>query len=252
MLVGLGGVIAAVRTLRAITREVSATEKAANAAAAAVIEAQRSANIADRSADAAADSARAAADTLATNREIERAYIALSHRDIATVNSKRTADDRKQAGVKNDPDPDSIEFVCDIKNFGRTPGDVVGGFFGFVFEVADVGPDLRRVTGGYHQRGHLTKMFLLPDTRPVDFLTGITLGKSAMLLLTHGHDDPSDKYLWFVAEVDYRDRFGNFHRGGYGRRFDRHAGNFIIDSSTVTLNYDRPLTSAEIAQRAYT
>ena len=57
--------------------------------------------------------------------------------------------------------------------------------------------------------------------------------------------------LWFVGEVDYRDRFNKIHRCGYGRRYDRDAAGFVFGPETGSLNYDRRLTEKERRQCAY-
>ncbi|MEQ1761247.1 MAG: hypothetical protein ABL986_23300, partial [Vicinamibacterales bacterium] len=57
--------------------------------------------------------------------------------------------------------------------------------------------------------------------------------------------------IWLVGEIDYRDAFGNYHRSGYGRIYSASAERFVQDPSTNSLNYDRPLTDAEIEQRGY-
>jgi hypothetical protein len=210
------------------------TRRAADAAATGAAEAKRSAEIADRSADAASDSARAAASTLATNREIERAYIAISHKDVDFIRA---------------PPPDEavigLSVIVNVRNYGKTPGDILGGYVGWILEPENVGPNLARVTEGTH----LTRVFLLPYPEGmVDFSWGIQLRADTMRRLMDGE---GDQLLWFVGEVDYKDRFGKFHRGGYGRRYDRRAKMLVFDQTTTTLNYDRPLSRNEVLQRAY-
>lgn len=222
------GIGVAVCTLLAISREVAETGKAAQAAA---------------------DSADAAKDTLATNREIERAYIAISHESIVLAESRITGSRPSSRHRTNDPNADAIEFVAIVKNHGRTPGDVLGGYCTFIYETADIGPDLRRVTS---EGPRLTGLFLLPNAS-VDFAMVKVVGQAELLFLTneHPYDAANERHLWFVGEVDYRDRFKAIHRGGYCRRYDKIAHNFVSAPETAALNYDRSLSAAEIKHHGY-
>jgi hypothetical protein len=217
-----------VRTLKAIRLDVRQTAKAATAAQ---------------------KSAEATADALSTQREIERAYIAMSHKDILFLEFSQITPKRPTVDHEN---PDCIDFVIEIRNFGRTPGDILGGYSGYIFQPGHDGPDLRNVgpmTGG---NGHLPPAFLVPHPEGMlDFAATIRLGKEALRRLRSEDPDNDAKVLWIVGEVDYRDRFHKIHRGGYARIFSKDARNFVIDPSVKDLNYDRPLTPAEIKQRAY-
>src|SRR5687767_14201815 len=57
-------------------------------------------------------------------------------------------------------------LVVKITNHGRTSGDVLGGFYGFIRNTAAAGPELKHVFGG----GRLSRLFVLP--------TAMTLGRS--------------------------------------------------------------------------
>jgi hypothetical protein len=55
-----------------------------------------------------------------------------------------------------------------------------------------------------------------------------------------------DARLWLIAEVDYADRFGQPHTGGYGRCLiagNRYGTRLSFDfvPETEAFNYDRPM-----------
>lgn len=220
----------ALGTLREIRKEVSETAKAAKAAE---------------------DSATATAGTLATNKEIERAYITLGHNHVILANSAMLQVKRSMDRGRDD-DPDAVELVVMITNKGNTPGDVLGGFYGFIHETAATGPDLRKVQGRRNGGGHLTRLFLHPK-KTVSFSAAITLGSDEIAKLTsiQAEHEPDATYLWFVGEVDYKDRFKTVHRCGYCRRYSAASGGFLFGPETGPLNYDRLLGPEEIAQRGY-
>jgi hypothetical protein len=208
-------------------------------------ETRKSSNAARRAANAARKNASAASDALATQREIERAYIAMSQSKVILVDSTNLTGEPD--GTRGDDgDPDGIELVIEITNHGRTPGDVLGGFYGFVYDTVSSGPNLARVFGG----GRLSRLFVLPQAK-IDFSAIVVLGQGKIAkLTTKGWRDDS-KYLWFLGEVDYRDRFGKIHRSMYCRRYSADAEGFLFGPETGPLNYDRPLTAEEVAQRGY-
>jgi hypothetical protein len=47
-------------------------------------------------------------------------------------------------------------------------------------------------------------------------------------------------HAWLIGYVDYRDRFGGRHRGGYGRRYRPNPGNNLVFIDEDDYNYDRP------------
>ena len=63
-----------------------------------------------------------------------------------------------------------------------------------------------------------------------------------------GTDPQPPLELWLMGYVDYRDQFGDEHRGGFGRHFDRNTEDLTFDQATAVLNYDRPLTAEEEKQ----
>ena len=121
---------------------------------------------------------------------------------------------------------------------------MIGGYFGFVIAQSPRTPDLLSAI-------RITPAFLLTDS-PVDFDFTITVASRPDL-----HDaflGVGDNRLWLIGEVDYRDRFGAIHRGGYARLFSRgnrrRIPSFVFSPETAALNYDRPLTDEE--KRHYT
>lgn len=197
----------ALQTLNEIRVEVKATKTAAKAAQAGV---------------------EAASDTLATNKQIELAYIAMSHKEPGYV--------RDEAGRT----VIGVAAMLNITNFGRTPGHIVGGFHGWILGST---PDLAKLFGGAPLN---TTAFLVPSAL-IDFYVSVTVPDSiADVISTH----PTMR-LWLVGEVHYRDNFGTLHCGGYGRAWSDAVFNLVYDRSTNPLNYDRPLAAEEIARRGY-
>lgn len=47
--------------------------------------------------------------------------------------------------------------------------------------------------------------------------------------------------VWIAGEIDYRDRSGEGHHSGYGRRYVASMidNNLVFDESTTGMNYDR-------------
>jgi hypothetical protein len=209
---------------------------------------------------AASSAATAATDTLATNREIERAYISMRYRDLfflerAFIDTRRPEDHHQH--------PDTVYLVCELRNVGRTPGTIVGGWCGFLYRRIAQGEPI--LLPAMDSSTTLSPVFLRHgENDPMDFALTITLSKIRILFLRNGEPEHGATIvegediqsldtmgLWLAGEIDYLDRFGQFHRCGYGTRWDRRAGRFVVDPSVARLNYDRPLTDQEIARREY-
>lgn len=184
-------------------------------------------------------------NALATQKEIERAYIAMSHSGVRLTDSTLTHT-LPSTRRTDDDNPDAIELVVEIANHGRTPGDVLGGFYGFTRNTGAAGPDLKTVFGG----GRLSRLFVLPAAK-IDFGAIAVIGQGNMGRLISDELTADQKYLWFVGEVDYRDRFGKMHRSMYCRRYSHHAAGLVFGPETGPLNFDRPLTDDQIKQRGY-
>jgi hypothetical protein len=167
---------------------------------------------------------------LTTNKEIERAYIFMTHKDVSV---------RHPSDGKGDLDmskPQSITVGVLIRNSGRTPGDFLGGYFGF--RIAPT-PGIPGVTQAFSS---LTPAFLFPDGH-VEFVLTVNVSDNPTLhdVLTGKGEDR----LWLIGEADYSDRFGQKHTGGYGRCLVRHPDgrfSFSFVSETGPFNYDRPMT----------
>jgi hypothetical protein len=231
-----GGI--ALGTLKAIRAEVRATTKAAKAAADSVLEARKSGGIADRSAQAAADSAVAARDTLATNREIERIYVAMSYRQLLFLERKNMTTLRPE---RHDDHPDTVDVVVELRNVGRTPGTIVGGWCGFLYQPACEKPQL---LPAMDSSTRLTRVFMLPN-QMLDFAIQIPLTKSKVLFLRNGEPESGygavegthlpvadPMHLWLAGEIYYIDRFDSRHKAGYATRWDRLANRFHDPSVT--------------------
>jgi hypothetical protein len=177
---------------------------------------------AEDSVSAAQNSVSAAKDSLATNKEIERAYIIISHRDIQVVYD----------ATGTPPPPIGIKFTVVIKNRGRTPGDILGGFYGYHIGQTPALPD---------NRSHLVGAFLLPDGH-MQMLFSIQEDRNVLQRIMAGEQRSR---LWLIGQVDYADRFGIAHRGGYARCLNHEGPAFSFVAETGPWNYDRPLTQEE-------
>lgn len=147
-----------------------------------MLETQKSRGIARNAAISAKFSARAARNTLATNREIERAYMAMSFRGLLFL-------ERRQAPFRpdqNDDHPDTVDLIVAHRNVGRTPGDIVGGWCGFLYQAACATPKL---TPACDSSVKLTRLFMLPNQKPLDFAPAMTLKNSQILFLRNGESE---------------------------------------------------------------
>lgn len=186
------------------------------------------------SADAAvkaAESAKASADlnaaALSTQREIERAYISMTHESVWSEGAPDGQGGRTNA-------PIAIGLSVSLRNSGRTPGTLLGGFVGYVISDEPVLPDITRAT-------RLSSAFLFPGDA-LDF--GIEIRATMEPRLTEAALATGSMRLWLVGQVDYSDRFGNLHTSGYGRMFHETVAlgpGFKFSPETSALNFDRPM-----------
>ncbi len=187
-----------------------------------------------RSAKATEESATTTADTLAANKAIERAYISITHKDVK-IRYART--------IAGSPDPSlpvSITFTVHVRNSGRTPGNLLGGYFGYRISPEPGPPQVSQTVSP------LTAAFLLPEGH-VEF--DMAIRHSDTPSLQNALRGRGDNRLWLIGEVDYSDRFGQMHIGGYGRRFSMASGGqgaFGFGAETGPFNFDRPMTPDEV------
>lgn len=167
-------------------------------------------------------------DALATNREIERAYIAMDTKDLNVVGTPTGR------GGWDFRTPTAIKFTVKFTNIGRTPGDLIGGAIGYSISPAPV-TDVTRL-----MVRDMTRALLYPG-KEIDFHVEITEDKELLARLMTG--DNRDDRLWLRGIFDYRDRFGNFHTAGYCRCWHstKHGHGFAFTPETGPLNYDRPM-----------
>lgn len=209
-----GAVVAAFMTLAKLERQIKAAQDAADAAT-------ESAGAATVAASMAKSGVTIDADSLSTNREIERAYISFGHSDVVVGYE---SDGR---GGQDDSKPTSLSVKIHIRNDGRTPGDFIGGYFGFNLGPKPAVPDLSR---GINT---LAPVFLLPN-KDTWFIWEINEPPETWREVFLG-----DTLLWLEGEADYIDRFGQLHTAGYGRWFDPNQRLFVFRPETGPWNYDR-------------
>jgi hypothetical protein len=77
-----------------------------------------------------AEQSKTLSDTVATNQEIERAYVTMGYRGLLFL-------EREHIGPVRPADhhehPDTVDLVVELKDIGRTPGDIIGGWCGFLY-----------------------------------------------------------------------------------------------------------------------
>ena len=169
------------------------------------------------------------AETLTATKEIERGYVNIAH-----ISDKLNFDE-----------PGAIWFEVDIRNQGRTPVDVLGGVM--TIEIGPVPP----ATVPTSQYTKIPPAFFVPEKRMrfksmIFGLDDARLTRAKEPLDLEGETSPLD--LWVVGYVDYRDRFGGVHRGGYGRHLQKYTKDLVWDETTRNMNYDRPLTAEQRQQ----
>lgn len=175
---------------------------------------------------------------LHTTRAVERAYVILSHETRKWVEGD---ENRRAFDVRGDPSSERLEmvFAFQVQNEGRTPTDVLGGGL-WMHHLPDAFPQSKPIPMvPATQPVHVDPAFLVPR--------GLTFAETLIFLdaETWARVQDGSEHLWLIGYVDYRDRFGKRHRGGYGRHYNRHTGYLDFDETTGALNYDRPLTYQE-------
>lgn len=180
-------------------------------------------DVAKDSAAAAKTATQIAADALATNREIERAYISFGHSNVVIDYEP------DGQGGQDSSKPTSVSVRIHIRNDGRTPGDFIGGYFGFNIGPKPTIPDLTRGIS------NLAPVFLLPNK---DTWFGWEMKESPG---TWRDIWAGRELLWLTGEADYIDRFGHLHTAGYGRWFDPNQRFFVFRPETGPWNFDRPM-----------
>jgi hypothetical protein len=163
-------------------------------------------------------------DQLMHNRRVERAYIKMSP---------------KAPGIKISPDG-RIDLKTEVKNFGTTPGRVTD-----LVICSNLGPRNNRLpTPPEYDRDNsieIADAFLVTEdfftvgcyfTIPKDEVDGVRNGGRAFAVFGH---------------VDYIDQFGDRHRAGFGRRYDRTSPPemnlvYMVERG---YNYDRPRIRGE-------
>ena len=173
-----------------------------------------------QAANAANASAKAALNSSESVKLTERAYISMVE---------------SASGFHRSQPLHRLQLTLLIKNYGRTPGTVIRGEFGivpslssqpFIHGLPDAAKFRQQVTGGLY----------------VPARKGASLhsfdGASVILLQEEG----GPHHLWLVAYIDYEDRFGGRHRGGWARRIKGHMTTVTwemwVDETAAPYNYD--------------
>jgi hypothetical protein len=185
-------------------------------------------------------------DTLATNKEIERAYVTMSHRPPGLSVEQPGA-----AGVLFGPDVRGCGFVIEIKNHGRTPARITDALIKFL-----------PLPTGEHLPEQPNYDDALPREQAKFFLVAGDLFIFQGGYLIEGWASVRSLKtvtLYVYGYVDYIDKFGRRHRAGYGRVFDpaldnpsMYEGNVLPADrsnlgfiSNANYNYDRERKKGE-------
>jgi hypothetical protein len=171
-----------------------------------------------------------------TSKVIDRAYVKISHE--WPTNSQSPLEFTISEGQ---PPRALLWFSITIKNEGHTPADVLGGG---VWAWA-LNEELPPTETPDHYPFRIAPAFLTGGGG--DFVRERSSVIFPVDLVPHFRDrhNTVGEQLWLIGHVDYRDRFGDFHRAGYCRHLDNASKDLIFDQTTTGLNYDRPLTRPE-------
>lgn len=130
-------------------------------------------------------------------RVVERAYIKMSHFPPGL----------EWIGIE----AGKFRVVMRVKNFGSTPGEVLGTFLTHVVEIE---PPSRLPYEGAHST-HEAEAFLVKDDE-FRFMQEFQLTPEQYALYRN-----SKGVIFIAGYVEYRDRFGQRHFAGYARSYDR-------------------------------
>lgn len=189
---------------------------------------------AKKAADAAKTSAEFAARSVRATQVTDRAYVKLSHESpnpqIAPIDFGRQ--EQQQTA--------QLAVDVTVKNEGATPADVLGGCLWYRIGAIDKPP------ADPPQRCEVAIAPAFLTGGGGDFVRFRAIMDFPFASVAHfqGYDPIGDR-LWLLGYVDYRDRFGDFHRAGYCRHFDLRQVDLVFDQTTTGLNYDRPLSDEE-------
>ena len=192
-------------------------------------------------AKAAAESVIAANSTLATNQEIERAYITMSYRDLLFLNFKEIHPNRSLGEHGN---PDSVDLVVGGKNIrthtyaGDTPRRSVRNSLPDCSYQAEAASHARHQQRPTVSPVHVAKStaarlriddHVEPDRTSV--LVEMARRRIVSLLVEGKRLAVMDTmWLWLVGEIHYRDRFRTLSLGWKRHAMDREAKRFLSRS----------------------
>lgn len=155
--------------------------------------------------------------TLAANKVVERAYVDISH--------------QSRPGLRFLAVPDSQDrkpyLVAEIKNHGKTPADLVAILMRLV--VAAV-PPAKPVYGD--DRKELRAVVMPGESlqTPWPFLQ--------ISDALYNSIQAGQMTVWVIGYIDYRDRFGTLHRGGYTRRYDPETDRTVPENNRNNLVFE--------------
>jgi len=145
----------------------------------------------------------------------ERAYVTISH----------------VKGIRGISD-DEIEVSFEIRNRGRSPARVTDVVVEWFQGPLHIDPTLE----------------VRERAKPAGFLVAdgnfFHTARYAVSKTDRDKMYRGEIFPWMYGYVDYTDMFGVRHRAGYGRQYNRFAGDFVFIANAL-YNYDRPRRSGE-------
>jgi len=142
--------------------------------------------------------------TLDANKVVQRAYVDISHFAPGLIFTKN---------------PSAATVTVKVKNYGKTPATVTDVFLTLRIS-RDPLPD--SVPYGQEKERQPTASFLV---------AGGSFSKWWWVRVSEDDSKSIDEgvaEVWLLGYVDYEDVFGQKHRGGYARRYDRSRGGLEI------------------------
>jgi hypothetical protein len=118
-----------------------------------------------------------------------------------------------------------------VKNYGRTPADITNVVL--THHIGQTENDLPPVPCQPPTNHVPTAYFLVAGMNFFHTAPAFHISASDLNDIHTG-----EKFLWVYGYVEYVDRFGECHRGGYGRRYRASDVNNLIFETAPRYNYD--------------
>ena len=144
-------------------------------------------------------------------------------------------------GLTIDRDRKEARIVIEVRNSGQTPADVINvALCWLVMPEGQAAPIIPKYPKPENAIGP-TAGFLVANDLFLVWKTFDGISDDQFDKINTG-----DERLWIYGYVDYIDVFGQWHRGGFARKYDPgRAQNNLIFVGQIGYNYDRLLKKRE-------